>query len=257
MKKKTLIIIIAACVVVALAAAAIICIVCNKKEDKPVLTMGTNAAFPPYEYYENDKIVGIDAEIAAAIAEKMGYALEIKDMDFDTLVPSVAAGKIDFSMAGMTVTEARLQSVFFSTSYAKGVQAIIVPEGSPITTVDDLYAEGAAYKVGVQEGTTGDIYCSDDFGEELVFKYKNGAEAVASMVAGKLDCVIIDNNPAKAFVEANEGLKILESSYADEDYAAALSYDNPELCEKFNAAINDLISDGTIAAILNKYIPAE
>ncbi len=226
-------------------------------EELPVLTMGTNAAFPPYEFYEDNEIVGIDAEIAYAIGEKLGYKVEIMDMDFDTLVANVATGKIDFAMAGMTVTEERLQSVFFSTSYAKGVQAIIVPEGSPITCVDDLYAEGAAFKVGVQEGTTGDIYCTDDFGEELVYKFKNGAEAVAALLAGKLDCVIIDNNPAKAFVEANEGLVILESSYADEDYAAALSYDNPELCEKFDAAITELIEDGTIAAILEKYIPAE
>ena len=221
------------------------------------LIMGTNAAFPPYEYYENGEIVGIDAEIAKAIGEKLGYEVEILHMDFDTLIPAVVSGKVNFAMAGMTVTEERLQSVFFSTSYAKGVQAIIVPEGSPITCVDDLYAEGAAYKVGVQEGTTGDIYCTDDFGEELTFKYKNGAEAVAALVAGKLDCVIIDNNPAKAFVDANEGLVLLETSYADEDYAAAISYDDPELCEKFNAAIEELIADGTIAAILEKYIPAE
>ena len=221
------------------------------------LVMGTNAAFPPYEYYEDGDIVGIDAEIAQAIGEKLSCDVTIMDMDFDTLVANVATGKIDFAMAGMTVTEERLQSVFFSTSYAKGVQAIIVPEGSPITSVDDLYADGAAFKVGVQEGTTGDIYCTDDFGEELVYKFKNGAEAVAALMAGKLDCVIIDNNPAKAFVEANEGLVILESSYADEDYAAALSYDNPELCEKFDAAIAELIEDGTIAAILEKYIPAE
>ena len=221
------------------------------------LIMGTNAAFPPYEFFEDDQVIGIDAEIAAAIAEKLGCDLQILHMDFDTLIPAVVSGKVNFAMAGMTVTEERLQSVFFSTPYAKGVQAIIVPEGSPITCVDDLYAEGAAYKVGVQEGTTGDIYCTDDFGEELTFKYKNGAEAVAALLAGKLDCVIIDDNPAKAFVAANEGLVILDSAYADEDYAAALSYDNPELCEKFDAAIAELIADGTIAAILEKYIPAE
>ena len=221
------------------------------------LTMGTNAAFPPYEFYEDEKVVGIDAEIAAAIAAKLGYELEILDMDFDTLVAAVATGKIDFSMAGMTVTEDRLKSVNFSTSYATGIQSVIVPEGSPITCVDDLSAEGAAYLIGVQQGTTGDIYCTDDYGDDRVMKFKTGVEAVAALKAGKIDCVIIDNNPAKAFVDANEGLTILDTEYAVEDYAAAIALDNTELLNAFNAALEELIADGTVQAIIDKYIPVE
>ncbi len=221
------------------------------------LVMGTNAAFPPYEYYEGKAIVGIDAEIAQAIAAKLGMDLEIADMDFKAIIPAVTEGKIDFGMAGMTVTEERLQSVNFSDTYATGIQAIIIVEGSEITSVDDLYAEGAAWKIGVQESTTGDIYCSDDFGEDRVYKYTVGADAVEALKSGKVDCVIIDNEPAKAFVAANENLAILETEYAVEDYAIAVALDNTELLEKINGALKELTEDGTIAAIIEKYIPAE
>ena len=225
--------------------------------EKPVLKMGTNAAFPPYEYYEDGVIVGIDAEIAAAIAEKLGMKLEIEHMDFGAIIAAVATGKVDFGMAGMTVTDERLQSVNFSTTYATGVQAIIVKEGSPITCVDDLYAEGAAYTIGVQESTTGDIYCCDDFGDENVGKYKTGADAVMALISGKVDCVIIDNEPAKAFVDATEGLKLLETAYAVEDYAIAVALDNTDLLDKIDAALEQLIADGVVADIVAKYISAE
>ena len=225
--------------------------------EAPVLTMGTNAAFKPYEFYEGTEIVGIDAEIAAAICEKLGYQLEIIDMDFATLIPAVASGKIDFAMAGMTVTEERLQSVNFSVSYATGVQSIIVPVDGPIKDIDDLYAEGAAYTIGVQEGTTGDIYCTDDFGDENVLKFKTGPDAVAALAAGKIDCVVLDNNPAKAYIETYDNLVLLESDYAVEDYAIAIALENTELKEKIDAALNELIADGTVAEIILKYIPIE
>lgn len=217
------------------------------------LTMGTNAAFPPYEFYEDGEIVGIDAEIAAAIADKLGMELTIMDMNFDTLISAVATGKIDFAMAGMTVTAERLQSVNFSETYAIGVQSIIVKEGSAIQNVDDL----ADAMIGVQQGTTGDIYCTDDFGEDHVQKFLTGADAVAALVAGKVDCVVIDNNPAKAFVEANEGLVILDTEYSVEDYAIAIALENTELLEKVNAALAELIADGTVDAIIAKYIPVD
>ncbi len=221
------------------------------------LTMGTNASFPPYEFYENNQIVGIDAEIAAAIADKLGMELKIEDMDFKAIIPAVTEGKIDFGMAGMTVTEERLQSVNFSETYATGIQAIIVKEDSEITNVDDLYAEGAAWKVGVQDATTGDIYCTDDFGEERVSKYAVGADAVEALKTGKVDCVIIDNEPAKAYVAANEGLKILDGAYTEEEYAICVNLENTELLDKINGALKELIEDGTVAAIIAKYIPAE
>ncbi len=222
--------------------------------EKPVLKMGTNAYFQPYEFYEGEKIVGIDAEIAAAIAEKLGMTLEIVDMEFDSILTAVNEGSVDFGMAGMTITEDRLLEVDFSISYANGVQAIIVPEGSPITCADDLYAEGANYKVGVQLGTTGDIYATDDFGSENVTTYSNGNEAVLALLGGSVDCVIIDNEPAKALVAANAGLKILDTAYANEDYAICVKKGNSELLGKIDAAILELTEDGTIAAIVAKYI---
>ena len=221
------------------------------------LTMGTNASFPPYEFYENETIVGIDAEIAAAIAEKRGMELKLEDMEFKAIIPAVATGKIDFGRAGMTGTEERLQSVNFSETYATGIQAIIVKEGSEIKSVDDLYAEGATWKVGVQDATTGDIYCTDDFGEDRVSKFPVGADAVEALKTGKVDCVIIDNEPAKAYVAANEGLTILDTQYAVEDYAIAVALENTELLEKINGALKELIDDGTVKTIIEKYIPAE
>ena len=234
-----------------------VCMMLSVSALADTLTMGTNASFPPYEYYENGVIVGIDAEIAAAIAEKLGMDLEIADMEFKAIIPAVTTGKISFGMAGMTVTEERLQSVNFSETYATGIQAIIVKEDSPIASVDDLYAEGATWKVGVQDATTGDIYCTDDFGEERVSKFPVGADAVEALKTGKVDCVIIDNEPAKAYVAMNEGLKILETEYVTEDYAIAVALENTELLDKINAALKELIEDGTVQKILDKYINAD
>ena len=221
------------------------------------LTMATNAFFPPYEYYEGEKIVGIDAEIAEAIAKKLGLELVIDNMEFNSIITAVTTGAADFGLAGMTVTEERLKEVDFSISYASGVQAIVVKEGSAITSVDDLYAEGTTTKIGVQLGTTGDIYASDDFGSDRVTQYNNGNEAILALQKGDVDCVIIDNEPAKAFVAANEGLKVLDTAYAEEDYAACFAQSNDALCSAVNAAIEELISDGTIDAIIEKYIPTK
>ena len=204
----------------------------NKDDDQApagTLKMATNAYFAPYEYYDGETIVGIDAEIAAKVAEKLGMTLEIVDMQFDSILTAVQEGSVDFGMAGMTVNETRLQSVDFTISYANGVQAIIVKEGSAITTADDLYAEGATYKVGVQLGTTGDTYCTGDFGDERVVRYANGNEAVLALASGSVDCVIIDNEPAKNLVAANEGLTILETEYTNEDYAICVAKGNQEL----------------------------
>lgn len=177
-------------------------------EGKEELVMGTNAEFPPYEYYDGDEIVGIDAEIAAAIADKLDMKLVIEDMSFDSVITSVTSGKIDMGMAGLTVTEERETQVSFTSSYAQGVQVVIVPEGSDITSVDDLFVEGANYAIGVQTSTTGDLYATWDLEDEglaTIQRYNKGADAVAALVSGKIDCVIIDNEPAKAFVEANNG----------------------------------------------------
>lgn len=218
-----------------------------------VLTMGTNAAFPPYEYYEGDTVVGIDAEIAQAIAEKLGLSLEIVDMDFNSIITAVQSGKVDVGIAGMTVDPDRLENVDFTDSYATGVQVVIVTEDSDIASVDDL--EGKL--IGTQEGTTGWSYCSEDYGDDMVIPYTNGATAVQALLDGKVDCVVIDQQPALSFVEANEGLKILETEYAVEDYAIAVSKDNTALRDAINTALNELIEDGTVQGILDKYITAE
>lgn len=222
------------------------------------LIMATNASFPPYEYYDGEDVVGIDVEIAAAIAAKMGYDFQVDDMEFDSIIPAIQSGKASFGMAGMTVTEDRALLVDFSNSYATGKQVIIVKEDSDITSVNDLLAEGASHTIGVQLSTTGDIYTTMDIEEKglgTINRYPNGNEAVMALVAGKIDCVVIDNEPAKAYVAANEGLKILETEYIIEDYAACFKKDS-ELLAQFNQAMQELIEDGTIPAIIEKYIPS-
>ena len=227
-------------------------------DEKPQLIMATNAAFPPYEFKEGDSFAGIDVDIANLIAEKLGMELVIKDVEFGSIVGGVQSGKFDMGMAGMTVTEERLESVNFSESYATGIQVVIVAEDSPITSLDDMLADGSM-KYGVQQDTTGDIYASDTvenggYGEENVIRYKTGAEAVQALKAGKLDAVIIDNEPAKSFVAANEGLKILEAEWAVEDYAICIAKENTELLEKVNGALAELEAEGKIQEIIDTYI---
>ena len=218
-----------------------------------VLTMATNAYFPPYEYYDGDQIVGIDADIAKAVADKLGLELKIEDMEFDSIITAVATGKADLGLAGMTVTEERLQNINFSDSYAQGVQVVIVAEDSDIATLDDLVGK----KIGVQLATTGDIYASDDYGAENVEQFNKGNDAVMALASGKVDAVIIDNEPAKSYVAANEGLKILETEYVVEDYAACIAKENTALLDAVNQALSELTADGTLQAIVDKYISAE
>ena len=188
------------------------------------LVMATNAEFPPYEYFESEQIVGIDAEIAQAICDKLGYELRIDNMEFGAII--------------------------------NAVQVVIVREDSEITSADDLLADGATYVAGVQQDTTGDVYATDDMGDDRVQRYSKGADAVQALITGKIDCVIIDSEPAKNFVAANEGLKILDTEYANEDYAICFAKGSA-LTEEFNKALADLTADGTIQKIIDKYIPAE
>ena len=218
------------------------------------LTMATNAAFPPYEMTTDaGEFEGIDIETAQAIADKLGLELQIDDMDFDAALLSVQQGKADIVMAGVTVTDERKAVMDFSDSYATGIQSIIVPEGSDIASPDDL----AGKKIGTQRGTTGYIYCSDDFGDENVVAYDDGLTAVQALNNGQVDAVVIDNEPAKAYVESNPGLKILDTSYAEEDYAIGMNKSNTALLEAVNAALEELKADGTLQSIVDKYIKAE
>ena len=218
------------------------------------LTMATNATFPPYEMTTDaGDIEGIDVETAQAIADKLGLELQIDDMDFDAALLSVQQGKADIVMAGVTVTDERKAVMDFSDSYATGIQSIIVPEGSDIASPDDL----AGKKIGTQRGTTGYIYCTDDFGEDAVVAYDSGLTAVQALNNGQVDAVVIDNAPAKEFVEANPGLKILDTAYAQEDYAIGVAKGNTELLNAINGALEELKADGTLQAIVDKYINAE
>ncbi len=197
--------------------------------------------------------MGIDAEIAGAIAENMGRELVIEDIAFDSIIPELQSGKADIGAAGMTVTEDRLMNVDFSDTYATAVQAIIVTGDSEIAGPDDL----ADKLIGVQQGTTGDIYASDDFGDENVERYPKGVDAVQALIQGKVDAVIIDNEPAKVFVGENEGLKLLDTAYAEEEYAIAVKKGNTELLEQVNKAIQELKESGKLDEIVAKYISAE
>ena len=216
------------------------------------LTMATNATFPPYEMTTDaGTIEGIDVDTAQAIAEKLGLELQIDDMDFDAALLSVQQGKADIVMAGVTVTDERKAVMDFSDSYATGIQSIIVPNDSDIASPDDL----AGKKIGTQRGTTGYIYCSDDFGDENVVAYDDGLTAVQALNNGQVDAVVIDNAPAQEFVAANPGLKVLDTSYAEEDYAIGMAKGSA-LEDAVNKALEELKADGTLQAIVDKYINA-
>lgn len=245
---------------------------CGEKENEgKVLTMATNANFPPYEYMEGDEYAGIDIEIAKKLAEKLGMTLKIENVEFGSIIGGVQTGKFDMGIAGMTVTDERKESVNFTESYATGIQSVIVSYSSNYQSVDDFYNmdESGKYisvkegvKIAVQQDTTGDIYASDTvekfgFGEENILRFKNGADAVQALESGKVAAVIIDDAPARNFVAASIGLRILDGAYTNEDYAICVNKENTELLEKLNKALAELKSDGTIDAIINKYIPAQ
>ena len=223
------------------------------------LTMSTNASFPPYEMVADDgSFEGIDIEVAGAIAQKLGLELQVDDMGFDACLQAAQTGKSDIVMAGVTVTEERQAVMDFSNTYANGVQVVIVKEGSPIQTVDDL---ANANMIGCQMGTTGYIYCSDTpenggFGEDHVTPYDDGAAAVQALMNGQIDAVVIDNMPAQEYVAANPGLKILDGEFTNEDYAIGVAKGNTALLDAINGALEELSNDGTIQSIVDKYISA-
>ncbi|MDO4522282.1 MAG: basic amino acid ABC transporter substrate-binding protein [Eubacteriales bacterium] len=213
------------------------------------LVMATNAEFPPYEYHEGDEIVGIDAEVAALVAEELGLELKIEDMSFDSVLAAVQSGKADIAMAGITVTEDRKQVVNFSDTYMKATQMIIVAEDSEIAGPDDLVGK----TIGVQLGTTGDIYV-EDVEDATVERFSKGFEAVQALIQGKVDAVVIDGEPAKVFVQENEGIKLLDDPFTEEEYAIAIAKDNEELLTQVNDALADLKESGKFDEIVDKYI---
>lgn len=255
-------------IAIALVLCTLLCFAgCGKKDNK--LVMATNAAFPPYEYKDGDGYAGIDVEIATLIAEELGLELEIVDIEFGSIISGVETGKYDMGMAGLTVTEERKKQVNFSDTYATGIQSVIVTADSTYTSFEDFYTDFDAdgnptgvkdgITIGVQQDTTGDIYSSDvpkkwGFGEKNVIRYKTGADAVEALKANKVTAVIIDNEPAKSFVGTNTGLKILDGSYAEEDYAICVSKKNEDLLKDINDALAKLKKEGKIDEIVDKYI---
>ncbi|MDO5291913.1 MAG: basic amino acid ABC transporter substrate-binding protein [bacterium] len=251
MKKKIVSMLLAATVMTSLVA-------CGSKEsgtadsnEKKVLTMATNAEFPPYEYRDGNDIVGIDVDIAKAIADDLGMELKVNSIEFDSIIPAVNSGKADIGVAGMTVTPDRKENVEFTDSYTTSTQIMIVKEdNTDITKPEDLKGK----KVGVQTGTTGDLYVSDKEKGIEVSRFSKGMEAVQSLTQGKVDAVVIDSEPAKEFVKQNTGIKILDESYTNEDYAIAVKKGNTELTEKINASLKKLKESGELQKIIDKYI---
>ena len=240
-------------------------VACGDKNNEPTPTptpepetktlyMATEGTFPPYEYYDGDQLVGIDVEVAGAIAEKLGMKLEVVDIAFDSIVSGVQAGKYDMGMAGMTVNAERLEKVNFSDSYSTGIQVVVVKEGGKVQSLDDMGADGVV--IGTQSGTTGFLYASEDFGDEKVKGFAKTTDAIEALKNGQVDCVMLDNEPAKALVAANpdSGLSILDTAYAVEDYAIAINKDNSDLMTQINTALAELKADGTLQGIIDKYI---
>lgn len=217
---------------------------------KGQLVMVTNLEFPPFEYRENDQPAGIDVDIAKEVAKKMGLELKVDDIAFDSIIPELVSGKADISFAGMTVTEDRKQSVDFTQTYAKASQMIIVKNDSSIAGPDDLKNK----RIGVQQGTTGDLFSSTVEGATIE-RYNKGMEAVQALVQGKVDAVVIDEQPAKVYVKEVQGTKVLDAvaKQDTEEYAAAVKKGNTALLNNVNKALDQMKADGTIDQIIAKY----
>ncbi|MCR5301731.1 MAG: basic amino acid ABC transporter substrate-binding protein [Lachnospiraceae bacterium] len=216
------------------------------------LVMATNAAFPPYEMVEGNKIIGIDAEIAQLIADDIGRELVIEDMAFDSVIAAVQTGKADIAMAGLTITEDRKQNIDFSDPYTEAAQVIVVKTGSEVASPDDL--EGKI--IGVQIGTTGDIYAAD-IANATIERYSKYFEAINALEQGKIDAVIVDREPAKVFADVNEDLSIIDEEFTVEEYAIGVGKENKELLDQINASLKKLKDSGKVDEIINKYIKAE
>ena len=227
------------------------------------LIMVTNASFPPYEMTDDDNnVIGIDPDIAQVIADKLGLELVIDNIDFDAALLAVQEGRADVMLAGMSYSEERDLVMDFSDTYATGYQVIIVREDDDRIAGgnDDLMlvdADGNVVEdvqIGVQRGTTGELYCQDAYGVDKVTSLDNGSVAVQALVNGQVDCVVIDIGPAQEYVEATPGLKIVEGAYTIEDYCVGVDEGNTALLEAVNKALNEMIDDGTVQEIMDQYI---
>lgn len=238
--------------IVLLAATMMICLSACGGASSQKLVMATNAAFPPYESVEGTEIIGIDPEIAKLIADDLGRELVIEDMAFDSIIAAVQSGKADIAMAGLTVTEDRKQNINFSDPYTEAAQVIVVKKDSTVTSPEDL--EGKT--VGVQIGTTGDIYAGD-IADAVIERYSKYFEAINALNQNKIDAVIVDREPAKVFVNDSDDLKMIDKEFTLEEYAIGVAKENTELLDQINASLKKLQDSGEIDKIINKYIKAE
>lgn len=222
--------------------------------DGNTLIMATNAAFRPYEYYDKGRITGIDAELAEEIAKRLGKSLQIHDMDFNSVITSVITHKSDMAMAGITKTYERAQAIRFTDPYVVSRQLVLVRKDGPIKHFAQINEPDAEWKIGVQESTTGDIYCTAKYGEGRVLKYKTYNDAVMALEKDKVDCVVIDEAPAHTFAADMENIEILDTEMLEEEYAIAVAMDNPELQKRIDEILNDMRTDGSLQAIIDKYI---
>jgi arginine/lysine/histidine transporter system substrate-binding protein len=219
------------------------------------ITMSTNAEFEPFEFKDGDSIIGIDAEIAQKIADKLGVKLKINDVAFDTLTTELSAGKANFVAAGMTVTDDRKKNVDFSDPYFNASQAIIVPKNSAIKSRSDLNGK----KVGVQQGTTGDTFCTNEDGKSdikvgSVERYTKGVDAVTDLINGKIDAVVIDDFPATKFVEKTSNKLVkLSDALTVEQYAIAVKKGDDAMLKTINEVLSGLKSSGDLDKIIDKY----
>ena len=213
---------------------------CSSSEDQ--LVMVTEAGFAPYEYYENDEIVGVDIEIAKEIANYMGKKLVVKDVYFDSIINELNSGKADMAFAGMSITEERLEEVDFSYEYIKSRQVVIVRDGSNINDIKDIYNK----KVAVQLGSVADQYFSDKYPNTSLVRQKKYLSMVEDLKANKVDLIVMDELPAKEIVRANNGFKIIDGYVFEDSYGIAVKKGNSELLKAINVVLERLISEGKI-----------
>jgi polar amino acid transport system substrate-binding protein len=217
------------------------------------LTVGTDTPFPPFEIGQPPDISGYDIDVMNAIADQLGVTPEYTDTAFDTIFRDVAAGQFDTAAAASTITPGRQNTVNFSDPYYEAQQALLVPEGSDIASVDDL---GGAI-VGAQDGTTGEVYANDETDASEVRGFPEGPDAISAMVTGQVDAVIIDQPVAVDAVEKQGGMEIVEEIATNELYGFAVSKENPELLDAMNGAIQTLKDDGTIADLYQQYFQTD
>lgn len=218
--------------------------------DAGKLTVSTSPDFPPFEYTDdNGDIIGIEPEIIALIADKLGLELVIDAMDFDSALLAAQQGKSDAVVSGVTVTEDRKLVYDFTDTYISITQAIVCKEGAGIT-MDNL----GEYSIGVQRGTTGHIYVEDDFGADAVVAYDTYSTAFQALMNDQIDCIVLDDAVAQAYLATYAGLEMVETTYEPEDYAFGVTKGNTALVDGINAALKELIADGTVQSIIDKYI---